>query len=301
VRLGDGAGQDPLPGIDNIWIRATRDATFQSTVRPMLNLGGLVRYEKGRGGAVLCNLKFQENETVPLNKTKKRNILATVLRNLKAPFDEGRTVIVGAPLAFAPVDIHTKATTFKDEKGWFGDKTRTFAGLPAGRGKYAGVEFDVYEMPTSPTPQVLMLRGAGAPGNLPERIEGIPVNRKADALFFLHTAKLAKRTTDRERAERKTFVLFNYVVNYVDGQKIEIPIRAEQDIEHYVQKAPSALPGAQLGWTAPYEGGVDHAAAYAKQWNNPRPDVAIASVDMVPVDPSRGAPVLLALTAATAQ
>ena len=294
-------GKTRYQGIDNIWIRATRDATFQSTVRPMLNLGGLVRYEKGRGGAVLCNLKFQENETVPLNKTKKRNILATVLRNLKAPFDEGRTVIVGAPLAFAPVDIHTKATTFKDEKGWFGDKTRTFAGLPAGRGKYAGVEFDVYEMPTSPTPQVLMLRGAGAPGNLPERIEGIPVNRKADALFFLHTAKLAKRTTDRERAERKTFVLFNYVVNYADGQKLEIPIRAEQDIEHYVQKAPAALPGAQLGWTAPYEGGVDHAAAYAKQWNNPRPDVAIASVDMVPVDPSRGAPVLLALTAATAQ
>jgi beta-galactosidase len=224
-----------------------------------------------------------------------------VLRNLKAPFVAGRAVIVGAPRAFSPVDIHTKATTFKDEKGWFGDRVRTFAALPAGRGKYAGVEFDVYEMPTSPTPQVLMLRGDGAPGDLPERISDIPVNQKADALFFLHAAKLTKRMSAQERAERKSFVLFNYVVNYVDGRKIEIPIRAELDIEHYVQHAPAAIQGAQLGWTAPYDGGREHAAAYAKQWNNPRPDVAIASVDMVPVDPSRGAPVLLALTAAAAE
>ena len=35
---------------------------------------------------VLCNLNLQENEAVPVNKTKKRTILATVLRNLKAPF-----------------------------------------------------------------------------------------------------------------------------------------------------------------------------------------------------------------------
>ncbi|MGI6494478.1 MAG: sugar-binding domain-containing protein [Kiritimatiellia bacterium] len=286
-------------GIDNIWIRVARDEAFHATVRPMLNIGGLVRYVKGPGGVVLCNLKFQEHETVPINKTKKRKILATVLRNLKAPFDEDGSVIVGAPLAFSPVDIHTKATTFKDEKGWFGDRARTFAALPAGRGKYAGVEFDVYEMPTSPTPQVLMIRGDGAPGDLPERITGIPVNRKADALFFLHTAKLAKRMSPHERAEHTAHVLFNYVVNYADGQKIEIPIRAELDIGHYVQKTPSAIPGAQLAWTAPYDGGSEHAAAYAKQWDNPRPDVEIASVDMIPVDPSRGAPALLALTAAT--
>jgi hypothetical protein len=49
-----------------------------------------------------------------------------------------------------------------------------------------------------------------------------------------------------------------------------------------------------------YEGSNESAVAYAKQWNNPRPDVAIKSVDMVYGADRRGVPVLLAITAATA-
>ncbi len=40
--------------------------------------------------------------------------------------------------------------------------------------------------------------------------------------------------------------------------------------------------------------------AYSKQWNNPRPDVAIQSIDMQYGPDRRGVPVLLALTAARA-
>ena len=287
-------------GIDNIWIKVRRSPEFLATVKPMLNVGGLVQYAKGKGGVVLCNLKFQENEAVPLNKIKKRTILATVLRNLKASFASGKTVIVGANLKFTPVDIHTKATTFKDEKGWFGNHSRTFKVLPAGESKMGGVKFNIYEMPTSPTPQVLMLGGNGVPGNLPPQITGIPVNMKADALFFLHTAKIGNRLNDNDRRQKKTYVMFKYVVHYADGRQEEIPIRSELDIENYVQKTPVPIPGAQTAWTAAYENSDEQAVAYSKQWNNPHPDVAITSVDMIPVDASRGTPVLLALTAATA-
>jgi beta-galactosidase len=161
----------------------------------------------------------------------------------------------------------------------------------------AGVEFDIYEMPTSPVPQVLMLSGRNVPGKLPAQISDVPVNTKADALFFLHTARLDARMDDRQRREDKRFVLFKYVVTYVDGQKVEIPVQAEIDIEHYVQKAPRAIPGAQLAWTRPYDNSDEQAVAYAKQWNNPRPDIEIKSFDMIPVDASRGVPVLLAVTA----
>ena len=42
-------------------------------------------------------------------------------------------------------------------------------------------------------------------------------------------------------------------MHYADGQKEEVPIYAEIDIDHYVQQHPTALPGAQIAWTQPYE------------------------------------------------
>ena len=292
----------PNIGIDNIALKVERSAQWHATVKPLLNCGGLVQYIKGNGGVVLCNLNFQDSESVPVNLQKKRAILAALLRNLKAPFAGGKTVLVGAPLKFKPIDIHTKATTYKDERGWFGDKNRTFKALPAGDHVFGGVQFNVFEMPTSPVPQVLMLGGANVPGNLPAEITGIPLGVKADALFFLHTARLDQRMNDRDRAENKRFELCRYVVHYVDGQTLEVPILAEVDVDHFVQRSPASLPGAQLVWTAPFENSDDLAAAYSKQWNNPRSDVAIESVDLVPgKDQERGVPVLIAITSATAE
>lgn len=288
-------------GIDNIYLKVERPPEWRATVKPMLNSGGLVHYAKGNGGVVLCNLKFQDAETVPINQTKKRTILATVLRNLKAPFSGGRTVIAGANLACTPIDIHTKATTYKDERGWFGDKRRTLKALPPGEHNFGGVRFNVYEMPTSPVPQVLMLGGNAVPGNLPKEITGIPINAKADALFFLHTARLDQRLNDREREEKKRFELCKYIVRYTDGQTAEVPVVAEVDIDHFVQREPKALPGAQLAWTAKFDDADESAVAYSKQWNNPRPGVEIQSVDLVyGKDKDRGVPALIAVTAASA-
>jgi beta-galactosidase len=287
-------------GMDNLWVKVRRPDEFTQAVKPMLNVGAMLQYVKGSGGVVLCNLNLLENEAVPVNKTKKRAILATVLRNLKAPF-AGKTVIAGADVDYTPIDIHTKATTYKDERGFFGDDSRTFKGLPQGRQRFAGVDYDIYEMPTSPVPQVLMLGGKGLPKDLPVEITGIPIRCKADALFFLHTARLDRRMDDRDRREHRRFVIFKYVVHYADGQSEDVPIHAEIDIDHYVQEHPKALPGAQVAWTRPYEGSADHAVAYARQWNNPRPDVQIESVDMVGVDRERGVPALLAITAARAR
>ena len=92
------------------------------------------------------------------------------------------------------------------------------------------------------------------------------------------------------------------MVHYADGQSTEVPVLAEVDIDHFVQREPVALPGAQLAWTARFENSDDYAVAYGKQWNNPRPDVVIQSVDLVyGKDKDRGVPVLISLTAATAQ
>jgi hypothetical protein len=57
------------------------------------------------------------------------------------------------------------------------------------------------------------------------------------------------------------------------------------------------IPGAQLAGVKKYDGdGGEFAVAYMMQWNNPRPGVAIATVDLLPGKDNAGVPVLLALT-----
>ena len=127
-----------------------------------------------------------------------------------------------------------------------------------------------------------------------------PVLLWSDALFFLHTARLGRRMNDEDRREHRKLAIFKYVVRYADGKSEEVPICSEIDIDHYVQKSPHAVPGAQVAWVGSYENSEDKAVAYARQWNNPHSDVEIASVDMVYIDKELGVPALLAITAAKA-
>lgn len=90
-----------------------------------------------------------------------------------------------------------------------------------------------------------------------------------------------------------------YLVHYADGQTATIPLVSELDLDDYRQKTPAPLPGAQIAWTHLYEGTGLFAVAYSKQWNNPRPNIAIQSIDLFYGPDRRGVPVLLALTAAT--
>ncbi len=303
IRLADWdkiPGKGQTTGADNIRLKAGRSPEFYKKVRPLLNIGGMMEYPRGAGGIVLCNLLFKDSEEVPENAVKKRAIFSTLLANLKAPFSGGKTIIAGASLDYQPLDISKQANQFRDARGWFGDKAFTFKDLPIGKHTFAGVPFEVYDFPTSPVPTVVMLDGQGVPGKLPQQASGIPVNRKADALFFLHTARMDQRRNADEIKQRKPYEMLRYVVHYADGQKAEVPVYAEIDIDDYRQRVPAALPGAQLAWTRAYEGTEFSAVAYSKQWNNPRPDVAIKSIDMVYGANKRGVPVLLGITAASA-
>jgi len=290
-----------VTGLDNLWLRAKRPPEFRKNVRPLLSIGAMMQYVRGPGGVVLCNLRFQQHEAVPENAVKKRTILATILRNLKAPFAEGKSIIAGAGLHYEPLDISKQCNQYRDERGWFGDKNFTFKGLPTGKQTFAGVPFQIYEFPTSPVPTVIMLGAPGVPNKPPEAVRGIPVGRKADALFFLHTARIDARMSQQDIKEKKKYEMLRYVVTYADGQSVSVPIYAEIDIDDYRQKEPRPIPGAQLAWIRPFEGSDLSAVAYAKQWNNPRPDVEIKSIDMVYGEHKRGVPVLIGVTAASAK
>jgi beta-galactosidase len=285
-------------GIDNLRLYAKRPPDFESKVRPLVNVGAMMEYPMGKGGIVLCNLLFKEREAVPVNATKKLRILSTLLANLQAPLGKGVSVIAGAQLEYEPVDISSKANQYRNERGWFGDPSMTLAGLPAGKNTFAGVPFVIHDFPTSPVPTVIMLGGPGVPGSLPEAVQGIPVGRKADALFFLHAARVDQPLNDDERRQRRHVELCRYVIHYRDGQTAELPICLDEDVADYRQAQPIAIPGAQIGWVRPYEGKGISAVLYVKQWNNPRPDVEIAVVDLTYGNERRGVPALIALTVA---
>jgi beta-galactosidase len=289
-----------VSGLDNVYLYAQRPAEFLSTVKPLLNVGAMMYYQRGKGGIVLANLLFKANEAVPENAGKKRNILATVLRNLGAPFGGGKTIIAGAPLTFTPIDISKQATQYRNERGWFGDQRFSFKDLPAGAQRFAGVSYDIFEFLTSPTPTCIMLEGPNVPNNPPKEVKGIVVNRKADALFFLQTARIHQRINEQERKQGTKQEILRYIVHYADGREEIVPVLSEINVDDYKVKQPQGLSGAQLAWTRPYEGTEFQAAAYAQQWNNPRPEVQIQSIDVLPGTSRYGTVALLAITAASA-
>jgi hypothetical protein len=117
-------------GVDNIRLTARRSPEFLVRVHPLLNNGGLMQYDMGKGGIVLCNLLIKEREQVPDNATKKLRILSALLRNLRAPFSGSATVIAGENLDYEPVDLSKAANQYKDARACFGDRERTLADLP---------------------------------------------------------------------------------------------------------------------------------------------------------------------------
>ncbi|MCL2711259.1 MAG: hypothetical protein FWE95_10300, partial [Planctomycetaceae bacterium] len=282
-----------LSGLDNIELKQKRPDDFAQKVQPLLNIGAMVHYPRGdhgnHGGIVLCNLHFLEQETLPINAIKKRNILATILRNLGAEFVESQAIVAGTPMQYTPINMAEKCNGFRSNRGWL-DNNFTFEAMPQGLQRFAGVMFDVYEFPTSPVPNCIIVRN--------EPVEGIAIDQQADALFFLHTMQLEGRRGNNERRDGKYFETLQYVVHYTDGSSEVIPIYAELDIEHFRQSEVTAIPGAMIGWVRKADGNNDHAVAYVKQWNNPHPDKTIATIDVVPGAEPRGRAAVLAITAA---
>jgi hypothetical protein len=169
------------------------------------------------------------------------------------------------------------------------------------------VTYHVVDYGTAPIPDCIILGGQRAHPSavraLPEKVEGIKVGAKADVLYFLHTAHVARPITDRERrqmtARRRPFVLpavLKYVLHYADGQTAEIPVVLERQIDHWLKDKAVPLEGARIAWSRPIGApGAKRAVVYSMQAPNPRPDVEIRTIDVVRAS-TRATPAVLAIT-----
>lgn len=301
--------------IDNLWLKVKRPDDYLKRVKPLLNVGGLVRYDFGKGGIVLNQLKLQEREVNPVNADKKRTVCKTLLANLGAVFAGDRTVVVGSHLKYTPVKIPDQqfnAYVRTDKQpGWFpgpGD----MSGLPVGDQVFSGVRFALPNFTTSTVPSVFMLRGAGGGQAQVETITGIAVKAKADALFFLHTFSIlphvignwenqARQAREQRRDLPEPPAVLTYKVHYADGSEVAVPVRWSRDIGNWLNPSPSGLPNAAVAWAGklPEAKNGEQAVAYAMQWTNPKPELEIATVDLVAGAPEWGTAAVFAISTAT--
>ena len=132
------------------------------------------------------------------------------------------------------------------------------------------VPFRIAQTPTGQGQAVIV--AADYPG-VPSEVKAIPVARKVSRLLFLHTT------------------MFNgtghYVIHYADGSTAEVPVAAN---DWWVPTAGEEL---LLAWAKPQDYGPN-VGVFLMPWSNPRPQVAVESVDLV--SDSKGWVALLAVT-----
>jgi beta-galactosidase len=298
----DDAGKQPVLGVDNIWIKVRRDDDYRQRVVPLLNVGALVKYRMGKGAIVLNQLNVPEAEANPVNVEKKQNLVATLLRNLGATFAAERLLVPGANLVYTPVPLDEKCTQYLTaDRGWIRD-VPDLGHLPVGEQKFAGVPYVIRDVKTSPLPSCIMLAGPGVKGPMPKAVEGIPVGRKADVLFFLHTFHRTREWRPSGQKPQTPPAVFDYVVTYADGKEVTVPVRYERGVGHWIAAEPQGLPEAAVAWAAPFPADPKRqAVVYQMAWTNPRPAEPIRSIAVrYDANGVYGVPVVLAITAATA-
>jgi len=128
----------------------------------------------------------------------------------------------------------------------------------------------------------------------PQSMLEIPVGLRADALYFLHTCDVPEPRERDLYATQNPAVIAQYVVNYVDGKSVTVPLRYLANIHDWNgQRGPAQAVGV---WEEQSPTGVLISLGAVK-WQNPRPDVTIRSVDF---SAARGVTVRSALLGITA-
>ncbi len=307
----DKSGTQNVIGIDNFWFNVKRSDAFLSNIKALLNIGGLVRYNIGKGGILLNQLNVLEREVNPINADKKATVVKSLLKNMGADFggaqkDDQFDYYDTVSYRYFPVKFEDgKFNAYMKKTGndfpWFSNYPGDLSALPAGENRFDGVTYSIQDFRTSPVPSCIILKGLGSKTK-DTRIDGIKIGMKCDALYFLQTFNASEellKITDSKDAP----LLFKYVVHYADGTKTEIPVKWLGGTGDWHTQAPKSCTDASIAWSAEIPDDKDKAKTviYSMKWINPTPEKLIEAVDFTQTQDKDkwGAPALLAITAGT--
>ena len=168
--------------------------------------------------------------------------------------------------------------------GWLDQGDNDFRNLPKGRQNAAGVPFEIIDPAGNNGKGCLILRGRQRP-EFPKAIRGIPVGRKVASLYFLHAAAWVPFSKECGR----------YRIHYADGKSEELVMFSGRNVDDWWK--PGDLPEALPAFVHTNNAG-GKVGFFVTGWNNPRPDVAVKSVDFLSAASGDGpVPILAGLTA----
>jgi hexosaminidase len=171
-------------------------------------------------------------------------------------------------------------------------RNNTLAAVPTGEQTFAGVKFKVGE-------KCVQLGSPLLTRERPEKVEGLPVGRKADKLHFLHTTLFGKS----QPAVADGDVIAEYRVNYDDGTAVAVPVKYGEDVRDWW--SPAGAPAAagdkvKVAWEGENE--ASKAAGngirlYLTTWKNPHPGKKVVSIDFARSGTTLAGPICVAVTA----
>jgi len=183
------------------------------------------------------------------------------------------------------VDLSSYYTASLDDD-WLGKEGSNLTSLPKGIQAFAQVAFDVRGL--------IQLKGSTTNKetglSLSREIKGIQIKYKGSKIHFLHGTSWSAREGQR---------IGMYVLNYENGQSVNIPILYQRQVTDWVAKQGDPIPtDADIAWTG------ENAASkklgynirlYRYTVNNPYPDLEIQTIDFVS-EMTKSAPFLVAIT-----
>jgi len=191
----------------------------------------------------------------------------------EVPKLRGKSVVRVDPKRCFYVDISGKANrTFTDAEdndgkgGWFDQGANDIRGIPHGKLTCNGVPYQILD-DAGDKPSCMIVCGKARP-DFPMKIAGIPVNKKAKRLFFLHCCAWGK---DNEKAGE-------YRVNYANGKVETVPLVVAQTIGDWWSN--KDYPGARV-WCTVAQANGNIVNLYTMTWDNPHSDWEIKSIDIV--------------------
>lgn len=286
------------------------------SLRPLLEPAYLAELPVGKGRVVLDQTAGLVTPLPALSR-----ITSTVLSNLGAILEPGGSGREDSEKCeFQPVDLTnfvnrslTDSDAGNKARGWNASgEDNDLREFPTGRQNLRGVEFFITPPDKASGNSMIALSGASPKlEGLPEKVEGIPVNAKADRLYFLHVSVWGVPG-------------FTYRVYYkedrakwIPGQPdpfVDVRVKPRENILDWVdakgvERGETFMPGGSVAWLGGTKrtretsatGGTD-VGVFQMAWDNPHPEKTIESIDIISAgEEGSGHPFVLGITAARRQ
>ena len=162
-----------------------------------------------------------------------------------------------------------------DGKGGWTDQGRRngLAEIKPGIHIWLNVPFDIIRWDQNRDTSCIVMKSISMKGGV-EKVIGIPVQKQAKRLFFLHTAAW-DTSGNKDKQSHK------YIIRYSDGSSQEIIIRSDKENPANSQigdwwKPKDVNPHTRVGWENSMGRGL-----YIYEWINPNPRKVIETIDVV--------------------